>query len=211
MAAMGLVSTPILGLEASGIVVATGTNVQSFKPGDRVCFVGQGLHGTKMHVPAKLVAHIPSSMSFEDAAALPIVHSTAYHCLINLARLRRGQSILIHAAAGGVGQAAVQLALHLGLIVFVTVGAKEKRNLIIDQFGITADHIFNSRDTSFVKGIQRVTGGRGVDCVLNSLSGELLRASWSCLGPFFNSKPLQGPLPGLANHISQDSSFMCIE
>jgi zearalenone synthase (highly reducing iterative type I polyketide synthase) len=127
---------------------------------------------------------IPDSMSFEEAAAVPVVHTTAYYAFVSVAKLRRGQSVLIHAAAGGVGQAAIQLAKYLGLVIYVTVGTEDKRTLIIEQYNIPKDHIFNSRDASFVKGISRITGGRGVDCVLNSLSGELLRASWDCLAKF---------------------------
>lgn len=105
MASMGLVSTPILGFEASGIVVAVGKSVKSFKPGDSVLCLGEDVHGTRIRVPQELASRLPTGMSFEDAASLPITHTTAYHCLINLAKLRKGQSVLIHAAAGGVGQA----------------------------------------------------------------------------------------------------------
>ncbi|KAJ4315566.1 Highly reducing polyketide synthase curS1 [Neodidymelliopsis sp. IMI 364377] len=123
-------------------------------------------------------------MPFEEAAALPMVHVTAYHALVNIAKLRRGQSVLIHAAAGGVGRAALQLSAYLGLTTYVTVGSEDKRTLLMEKYNVPETHIFNSRDTSFVKAIKRVTAGRGVDCVLNSLSGELLRVSWACLAPF---------------------------
>lgn len=115
---------------------------------------------------------------------MPTVHSTAYHALVNVAKLRPGQSVLIHAAAGGVGQAALQLAKHMGVVAYATVGSEDKRALVMEKYGVPAAHIFNSRDASFVKAIKRVTNGRGVDCVLNSLSGELLRASWECVAMF---------------------------
>ena len=118
------------------------------------------------------------------AAAVSVVHATAYHAFVNLAKLRKGQSVLIHAAAGGVGQAAIQMAKHLGLLIYATVGSVEKRKLLIEKYGVNPGHIFNSRDTSFVHGIKRVTNSRGVDCILNSLSGELLRQSWYCLATF---------------------------
>lgn len=111
---------------------------------------------------------IPDTMSFEEAAVLPTVHATAYHALVNVAKLRPGQTVLIHAAAGGVGQAALQLAKYLGLVVYVTVGSEDKRTLVMEKYGVPEAHIFNSRDASFAKSIQRVTNGRGVDCVLNS-------------------------------------------
>jgi NADPH:quinone reductase-like Zn-dependent oxidoreductase/NADP-dependent 3-hydroxy acid dehydrogenase YdfG len=185
MASMGLVEVSLIGQEASGIVLRTGGKaVTRFKPGDRVTLLREGMHATKLRIDHRLAVKIPDNMSFEEAAALPVVHATAYHALVNIAKLREGQSVLIHAAAGGVGQAALQLAAHLGLKVYVTVGSDDKRKLVMEKFNIPDSHIFHSRDASFVKAINRVTNGRGVDCVLNSLSGELLRASWACLATF---------------------------
>lgn len=185
MAAMGLIPMTVLGLEGSGIVTKTGALASShFTVGDRVSFMGLGAHATKCRTDYRLAVKIPDTTSFEEAAALPVVYITAYQALINMSRLRKGQSVLIHAAAGGVGQAAIQIAQHLGLTIYATVGSPEKRKLIIDMFNIPEEHIFYSRDASFAKAIMRVTNGRGVDCVLDSLSGELLKASWECLAPF---------------------------
>lgn len=103
---------------------------------------------------------------------------------MKLARVEPGQSLLVHAAAGGVGQAAIQVAKHFGMEIFATVSTELKRKLIRDSYGIPDDHIFNSRDLSFVKGIKRMTHGRGVDVILNSLSGEMLRLTWHCIAPF---------------------------
>jgi zearalenone synthase (highly reducing iterative type I polyketide synthase) len=122
-------------------------------------------------------------MSFEEATTIPLVYSTAYTAIVDIARAKKGQSILIHAAAGGVGLAAIQIATHLGLEIFATVSSEPKHQLIQDH-GVMKDHIFNSRDISFAKGIMRTTTGRGVDIVLNSLAGEQLRQSWHCLAPF---------------------------
>jgi len=186
MASMGLVPVTGLGVEASGVVLRTGSRAaKSFKPGDRVSTMSVGgTHATKMRCDFRVTAKMPDMMTFEEGAAAPTVHATAYYVLVKLAKLRQGQSVLIHAAAGGVGQAAVQLAKHLGLVIYVTAGSESKREFIMEQYGIASEHIFNSRDSSFAKGIQRVTNGRGVDCVLNSLSGELLRVSWNCLATF---------------------------
>lgn len=185
MAAMGLIPMTVLGLEGSGIVTRTGAQASSqFKKGDRVSFMGLGAHATQCRTDYRLAVKIPDTMSFEEAAALPVVYITAYHALINMSRLRKGQSVLIHAAAGGVGQAAIQIAQHLGLTIYTTAGSQEKRKLLTDMYNIPEEHIFYSRDASFAKGIMRVTNGRGVDCVLDSLSGELLKASWECLAPF---------------------------
>lgn len=105
---MGLIPVEALGLEASGVVVRMGSKVTDFKPGDRVSTVHIGAYATRIRVHHHGLAKIPDSMSFEDAAASPIVHTTAYYAFICAAKLRKGQSVLIHAAAGGVGQAAIQ-------------------------------------------------------------------------------------------------------
>jgi zearalenone synthase (highly reducing iterative type I polyketide synthase) len=186
MGAMGLVPVPMLGLEASGVVVRTGQSVTRVKPGDRVAAHAYGSHATVVRTHEAVVHKLPDPITFEEGAAINLVHVTAYYALVRLAKLRKGQSVLIHAAAGGVGQAAIQLAQYLGLVIYVTVGSESKRDLIKERFQIPPEHIFHSRDLSFVKGVERVTNGRGVDCILNSLADELLRASWdsSCLAPF---------------------------
>ncbi|KAE8554287.1 hypothetical protein TMatcc_006203 [Talaromyces marneffei ATCC 18224] len=184
MTAMGQIPDESVGLEASGVVRNIGKDVTRFQIGDRVCCLAHAAHKPLIRVPVVQCQRIPEHLSFEEGATLPMVHYTAYHALVNLARIRKGQTVLIHAAAGGVGQAAIQIAQHFGAEVFATVGSDAKRTLIKDLYGIQNDHIFNSRDISFVKGLLRMTKGRGVDCVLNSLSGEMLRQTWYCLAPF---------------------------
>ncbi|RYP44081.1 hypothetical protein DL768_009426 [Monosporascus sp. mg162] len=184
MVCMDQIPDDLLGFEASGLIRNVGGGVTKFKPGDAVCVLSHGAHRTVLRSKALFCQHIPENMSFEEAAGLPLVHATAYHALVNMARLGRGQSVLIHAASGGVGQAAVHLANHLGLEVYATVGSAEKKQLIKDLCHVDEDHIFYSRDTSFAMGVMRATNGHGVDCVLNSLSGEALRASWNCIAPF---------------------------
>lgn len=169
MTSMALITRKGLGHEASGIIFRTGSKTSEvFNPDDRVSTLTLGgTYATKAIYDYRATQKIPDSISFEEAAAVPVVHVTAYFVLVNLARLHRGQSVLIHAAAEGVGQAAVQLATYLGLFVYVTVGTEDKRQLLRERYGIPEEHMFNSRDSSFVKGINRVTSGRGVDCVLN--------------------------------------------
>ena len=123
-------------------------------------------------------------MSFTTAASLPVVFATAIYALRDVARLSEGESVLIHAAAGGVGQAAIQIAQNIGAIVFVTVGSTQKQEFLMRTFDIPRSRIFSSRDTSFGEGLLRVTHDRGVDVVLNSVAGEALRVTWDCLAPF---------------------------
>jgi len=184
MVAMGQMSDTALGLDAAGIVRRIGSSVTKFKIGDKVIMMGYGAHRTYHRARASFCTLVPEGMSFELAASIPVVHATAYNALVRVARVQKGQSILIHAAAGGVGQVACQIAQHYGLEVFATVSSEAKRKLIREQYGVHEDHIFNSRDTSFVKGIKRMTNGRGVDVVLNSLAGEMLRQTWHCIAPF---------------------------
>ena len=118
------------------------------------------------------------------AASVLVPGLTAYHCLVDIARLRRGEWVLVHSAAGATGQMAVRVAQMLGARVLATTSSEEKKRFLMDTFGIPEDYIFHSRTNSFARGVMRVTGGRGVDCVLNSLSGDGLRASWECMAPF---------------------------
>ncbi|XP_046609412.1 fatty acid synthase-like isoform X1 [Neodiprion virginianus] len=125
---------------------------------------------------------IPDNWSLEDAATVPVVYATAYHALMLSGKMEKTDKVLIHAGSGGVGQAAIALALHKGCEVFTTVGTPRKREFIKNQFPqIDDEHIGNSRDTSFEQLVLRKTQGQGVDIVLNSLAEEKLQASVRCL------------------------------
>ncbi|KAJ6030992.1 polyketide synthase [Penicillium herquei] len=172
------------GAECSGRVTRIGQKVTKFKPGDRVWTALMGSFKSSVRSHESLFQHIPETMSYESAASLPIVYMTVYYSLFEVARMRRGERILIHAAAGGVGQAAIILARTLDAEIFATVGSEQKKKVIMDLYGIPEDHIFNSRDLTFAKGIKRMTGNRGVDIVLNSLAGEALRLSFQSLAMY---------------------------
>ncbi|EKG12367.1 Beta-ketoacyl synthase [Macrophomina phaseolina MS6] len=184
LVAMGNLNEQKLGVDVSGVVTRVGANVKGLKPGNRVCTSSCDTFATYVRFPVQGAIPMPEGMSFEDAASLPLIYLTAYYALITVGRLVKGESILIHAAAGGVGQAAIAVAQHIGAEIYATVGSAEKKELIMREYGIPADHIFSSRDLSFAKGIMRMTGGAGVDVVLNSLAGEALRLSWHCLAKF---------------------------
>lgn len=128
--------------------------------------------------------HIPPNISAMEAASIPAAFTTAWIGLVNLARIRKGETILIHSAAGGVGQAAIQLCQHFGLEILATVGSTPKKELLMKRYDIPEHHIFDSRNTSFAPGVNRITRGRGVDVVLNSVAGEMLRQSWHLVAPF---------------------------
>lgn len=183
--ALGRLSTDRLGVECAGVVTRTGANcVTDLRPGDRAVMVFLGCMRTHPRAKADLVVRVPESLTLHEAVASLNPGVTAYHSLINVARLQRGEKILIHSGAGSTGQMAIELAKELGAEIFTTVGYDDKKQLLMDRFGIPEDHIFYSRDTSFAKGIMRVTHGHGVDVILNSLLGEGLRASWACIAPY---------------------------
>jgi NADPH:quinone reductase-like Zn-dependent oxidoreductase len=186
MVAMGQLKSKVMGYDCAGVVkrVSAGAAAMGYRPGDRVTVLLRGHYGSRTRVHWSSVVQIPNDMSFETAASLPTQYVTAYLSLYDIARLQPGETVLIHSATGGVGQAAVMLAQRVGAEVFVTVGSDEKRQFVTEHYGIQPDHILFSRDTSFAGKIMEVTEGRGVDVVLNSLAGSLLQESFNCLAPF---------------------------
>ncbi|KAH7235393.1 fatty acid synthase [Fusarium tricinctum] len=124
------------------------------------------------------------TIEFVDAAAVPVVCTTPYYGLHDLARFQAGESILIYWGAGGIGQAAIQLAKAGGAEVFVTVGSIEKRNFVHDHYSVPLDPVLSSRDLNFVHGINRLAKGYGVDTILSFTSGQTLRASWEIIASY---------------------------
>jgi acyl transferase domain-containing protein/NADPH:quinone reductase-like Zn-dependent oxidoreductase/NAD(P)-dependent dehydrogenase (short-subunit alcohol dehydrogenase family) len=167
-----------LGGECAGLVTAVGEGVEGFKIGDPVVATASGALATYVLADARCVALRPRGLSDAQAAALPLVTMTARYALHDLAGLSKGQSVLIHAGAGGVGLAAIQIAQAAGATLFATAGSNAKRDLLR---GLGVDHVFSSRTLDFEQEIAAVTGGRGVDVVLNSLSGNFITASVNVL------------------------------
>ncbi len=132
-------------------------------------------------VPAEMVLRKPAKLSVDEAATVPIAFLTAYYSLVELARIRKGDWVLIHAAAGGVGLAAIEIARWAGAKVIATVGSKEKEDYV-RSLGV--EHVFNSRSLTFAAGVMEATGGRGVDIVLNSLTGEFQSKGLEVLAPY---------------------------
>jgi acyl transferase domain-containing protein/NAD(P)-dependent dehydrogenase (short-subunit alcohol dehydrogenase family)/acyl carrier protein len=169
-----------LGDECSGQVVAIGAGVNDFSVGDDVIAIAPASIGTHTVADARLVARRPISLPSEMAAGVPIAFLTAWYSLVECGRVAQGETVLIHAAAGGVGQAAIQIARLRGAHVLATASS-EKQGIVA---ALGAEAVFDSRDLSFPEAVRNATGGRGVDIVLNSLAGEALLHSIDLLKPF---------------------------
>jgi acyl transferase domain-containing protein/acyl carrier protein len=176
----GLPPGPVtLGGECAGRVVAVGEGVQELSPGQPVVAVAAGSLGSHVLASARFVRPRPAGMSAAEAATLPLVFMTAWYALEHLGRLQRGERILIHSAAGGLGLAAVRLAQARGAEIFATAGTPQKRDFL-RSLGIA--HVMDSRTLAFAGEVMRLTDGQGVDVVLNSLSGEAIPRSLEVLG-----------------------------
>jgi len=182
LTALGAVPPPpdgiALGLECVGRIRAVGEGVVGLAVGQSVLALAAGCLSSIVTVPAALVVPLPPHLAPEEAATLPVAHVTAYHALAQVARLSRGERVLIHAATGGVGQAALQWARHVGAEIHATAGTPEKRDLLR---ALGVEHVSDSRSPRFVDDILDWTQGEGVDVVLNSLSGAFLEQSLGLL------------------------------
>ena len=180
MAAAPGTGTPLLGNECAGVVTSLGEGVTERAVGDRVMVCHPGSLTSHLCVKAGFTIKIPASMSFTQAATIPTVFSTVHYSLDYLARLRRGETILVHGAAGGVGLAALRYAKHVGATVIATAGSPAKRQLL-RLLGY--DHVLDSRSLAFADQVREITGGRGVDVVLNSVAGEAMKRGLELLRP----------------------------
>jgi NADPH:quinone reductase-like Zn-dependent oxidoreductase len=184
--AMGLISSQSsnlsLGMEVSGTVRRLGSAVTGLNIGDRVMsFTYMGGFSTHVIVADHFVHKLPDSISFEEAATIQGCFATVVYALLDVGRLRKGMSVLIHSACGGVGLSAIQVSQMMGAEIYATVGSEKKKDYLVETYNIPRERIFNSRDASFLDGVMQQTAGKGVDLVLNSLPGELLHASWKCV------------------------------
>ncbi len=177
----GLDGPPMLGDECAGVISAVGEGVTDLARGDSVMALADHALAGRVVAEADLVLPKPESLSFEQAAGQLLTYLTAHYAFDHVARLQRGEKVLIHAAAGGVGLAAVNLARRLDAEIFGTAGSEHKRDYL-RSVGVA--HALDSRSLSFVDGIREATGGEGVDVVLNSLAGEAVPASLSVLGKY---------------------------
>ncbi|KAL9020486.1 MAG: hypothetical protein Q9185_002259 [Variospora sp. 1 TL-2023] len=181
--ASGLHDDTRFGLEFGGTVIDAGSET-GLTCGQRICGWAHGCTKTRVRCTTSAVQSIPAGLSFAEAASIPVAYCTAYHSLLTIARMKRGESVLIHSGAGGTGQAAIQLAKHMNARIFATVGNEEKKAFLSKAYDIPQSNIFSSRRPSFKDQILTLTDGHGVDVVLNSLRDEALHASLECLAPF---------------------------
>ncbi|WP_420882713.1 type I polyketide synthase [Streptomyces noursei] len=170
----------LFGSEAAGVVVEVGPDVTGLAPGDRVMGMVFGGFGPLGIADARLLTPVPADWSWETGASVPLVFLTAYYALKELGGLRAGEKVLVHAGAGGVGMAAIQIARHVGAEVFAT--ASEGKWDVLRSLGVADDHIASSRTLAFEAAFAEVAGDGGLDVVLNALSGDFVDASMRLLG-----------------------------
>lgn len=176
----------ILGIDAAGIVERVGSHVKNIYPGQRViAFPQNGSYAEYVVANENLTFVLPDEVDFQTAAACPIVSFTSYNLLANVARLQQGESVLIHAAAGGIGTTAIQLAKLLGAgTVIGTVGSEAKKEIALDA---GADYVIGHQDEDFVEKVNELTNGEGVDVILDSISGTVSERSLKCLAYYGRS------------------------
>ncbi|KAI3391508.1 hypothetical protein diail_7206 [Diaporthe ilicicola] len=181
---MGIVpeNAHLLGLEGAGTIRRIGSNLKSpFHVGQRVLAFEKGTFANRIIATTERTIAIPDWLSFEEAATLPSVYLTSLYSLFNLSNIKKGDKVLIHSATGGLGIASIQICHAIGAEVFATVGQDAKKQFLMEEFGIPENNIFNSRTTEFEAQLMKRTDGYGVDIILNSLTGDLLDASWRCI------------------------------
>jgi acyl transferase domain-containing protein/NADPH:quinone reductase-like Zn-dependent oxidoreductase/acyl carrier protein len=176
----GGVAGATLGCECAGYVVRCGADVRELQPGDRVIAFAASAFATHVTVPTAQVAKLPALISSEAGATIPVAFLTAYYSLVTQAKLKRGEWVLIHGGAGGVGQAAIQIAQARGARIVATAGSRAKRDLLT---AMGVHHVLDSRSTTLVDDVRAVAPA-GVDVVLNSLAGDAMERSLACLRPF---------------------------
>ncbi|CAG2105122.1 unnamed protein product, partial [Medioppia subpectinata] len=168
-----LFSDCVMGCEYVGRRVDTGERVMGIDMGRTFA--------TSLNASIHSMTTVPEHWSMADATTILSTYSTLYYALIKRANLKKGESILIHSAAGGVGQAAINMCKHYDCDIYATVGTEEKKQFLMNEYNIPENKIFNSRDIVFKNQVLKLTAGKGVNIVLNSLAGEKLDASYECV------------------------------
>jgi NADPH:quinone reductase-like Zn-dependent oxidoreductase len=145
--------------------------------------IAPGNFGNYIRAPAGTLQKMDAGDLPAEMASIPVSYMTAVYAFMRLARLCEGETVLIQSATGGLGMAALRIARHLGAEIFATVGTSEKAKLLVDEFGISEDHIFSSRELSAIPKLMDATGGKGIDVILCSAGGEQMHETWRCIAP----------------------------
>lgn len=179
---LGSLSWHAPGLEGAGVVARVGSRVQDLQVGDRIFYI---VHEAGManfvRMPSMRAHRLPESLDMVESASMPVAYSTAIISILEVGRLQRGESVLVHSASGAVGQACIMVAQQVGARIFATAGSTEKREFVAQTFGIPTTQIFSSRNPEFKDELLQATDNRGVDVVVNSLSGHLLQQTWDLI------------------------------
>ncbi|KAH7364106.1 BcPKS8, polyketide synthase [Rhexocercosporidium sp. MPI-PUGE-AT-0058] len=215
MIAMGQLDTANFGTECSGIVTRLGSGVNNVAIGNRIAAisVSHNTYSSFTRSKAAFTFKINDETSFEDAVSIPVAYCTAQYGLLDLARLESGERLLIHGAASPAGEAAVSLAIITGAEVFATVGSQEEKDLLINSYKISSDHIFSNKRACFGTGLRQVTGKQGVDVVLNCVStdSEASRELWQCLANFGRFVAIGKTSKFDATRVENNVSFMSVD
>ncbi|KAI9699569.1 MAG: Type I Iterative PKS [Bogoriella megaspora] len=171
--------------QVCGVVRSVGESVKNVKDGERVfAMSSENCIADRIIVDATLAAKLPDEIRFENAAAIPLAFSTALHALVDVGQLKKGQIILIHDAVANVGQAAVQICRLVGAEIYATCADGTESAYLAKKYAIPSSRIFDSRSTSFLPSLRQATQEKGADIVLNTLTGDLLHATWECVAEF---------------------------
>ena len=169
--------------ECAGTISKVGNGVEGLQIGDRVYGAVPGNFGNYVRSPAMSLQKMSPRDRFDEVASLPVAYMTAVYAFKHLARLSKGESVLIQSATGGLGLAALRIAKHLEADIFATVGTEDKVNVLVEEFGIPRARIFNSREVSATTKIMEATGGKGLDVILCSAAGDMMHEMWRCIAP----------------------------
>lgn len=161
------------GSDCAGVIEAVGQGVTNFKPGDRVYTAGSatGTYAQKTLAPVTRIFALPANISFEQGAGMGVPYGTAHRALVHRARAMPGETVLIHGASGGVGTAAVQIAVAMGLVVIGTAGTGRGKQLVAEQ---GAQHVLDHHQQDYLQAVMNLTGGKGVDIIIEMLANENL-------------------------------------
>ncbi|MBB5179684.1 NADPH2:quinone reductase [Planomicrobium koreense] len=187
------------GLDCAGVITEVGSKVTRFRKGDRVmAFPKEGSYAEYVKTDEALTFAVPDELPIETAAASLTVGITAYNVIRKMARLERGETILIHAAAGGIGSTAIQLARIFGAGKIIGTAGSSEKTAMAKEFG--ADHAINYRTQDFGAIVNELTDGKGADVILDTVGGENFEKSMNCLAPFGRIVSFghanEGSLPG---------------